>query len=435
MSDAQVSSLAPVHINHIMVGCQCWRRSCKCDLVLASRRELPIALADCHCMQSDHGYVVHTSRGVSIGLAPIPKIVNEIRKEKRRKNSGNKSARLDRLLDLALDASSPLVDMDQPLRITGSPSAGRLDWSAMGATCDPTQKLGLGVRGRRKRETIEAFAYLLENVLLPRVRANSRGAPDKPACKPTIIDAGCSTGSLLLPLAFAFPEAHFVGVDLKQQSLALLRERARAAGLSDARVSTCECRIEDYNGPCDAIVSLHACGGASDATLQLAARRAPSGARAVPFAVSPCCVGAVALGNFCLGGGVQGTGARGAASTWLLGLLRRAASPSPSDEAGERGSSSSCSPSSLDGAASGADLFALLTASADASASLGLEGDAATRQRRAKRVVEVDRLAAMPGEGLGGRLMTIRGETMAATSSLTDVLVGPPDLWPESPSP
>ena len=319
-----------------MVGCQCWRRHCKCDLVLASRRELPIALADVHCMPSDQGYVLHTSRGVSIGLAPMSQVVNELRKEKRRKHSGNKMTRLDRLLDLALDASSPLVDMEQPLHSTGMPSVGRLDWSAMGATCDPTQKLGLGVRGKRKRETIEAFAWLLENLILPRV---NQEAHCRPASMPTIVDCGCSTGSLLLPLAFAFPEVHFVGVDLKQQSLALLRERARAAGLSDARVSTCECRIEDYSGPCDAIVSLHACGGASDATLQLAARRAPIGARAAPFAVSPCCVGAVALGNFCLGGGVQGTGARGAASAWLVGLLRRTAL----DEAEERVSSSSSS--------------------------------------------------------------------------------------------
>ena len=74
-------------------------------------------------------------------------------------------------------------------------------------------------------------------------------------------------------------------------------------------------------------------------------------------------------------------------------------------------------------------MFTLLTACADASAATGLEGETATRQQRAKRVVEIDRLAAMSGGGLGGRLMKIRGEAMSATSSLTDVLVGPPESF------
>ena len=51
---------------------------------------------------------------------------------------------------------------------------------------------------------------------------------------------------------------------------------------------------------------------------------------------------------------------------------------------------------------------------------------ARARQRRAKRVIEIDRLAAMPGEGLGGVMLRLTGKATAATSSLTDVLVGPP---------
>ena len=154
----------------------------------------------------------------------------------------------------------------------------------MGKTCDPVQKLGPGVRGQRKRETIEAFAWLLERVLLPQVRFNL--AANCSCGIPTIIDAGCSTGSLLLPLAFAFPDVHFVGVDLKSQSLVLLEERARACGLSEARVSTCECRIEDYDGPCDAIVSLCVCPGRTLLSLPLLAP-ASHGLIHV-YAYSPC---------------------------------------------------------------------------------------------------------------------------------------------------
>ena len=81
----------------------------------------------------------------------------------------------------------------------------------------------------------------------------------------------------------------------------------------------------------------------------------------------------------------------------------------------------------------GTDLFALLTKSADAhwtsEAVGGPGGAAAARQQRAKRVIEIDRLASMPGDGLGGRLMRLSGAAMAATSSLAEVLVGPPEVF------
>ena len=111
----------------------------------------------------------------------------------------------------------------------------------------------------------------------------------------------------------------------------------------------------------------------------------------------------------------QGTRPRAAASAWLESELTRHAPPE------------------LGGAASS---FGLLAAWADAS-SLSLQGDAARRrQRRAKRVVEIDRLAALldaGGEGggspsCGGGILTISGAAMRATSCLTDVLVGPRGL-------
>ena len=296
--------------------------------------------------------------------------------------------------------------MQRPLHPTGDIT---LDWANMSSTCDPFRvapRMADTPRGQRKRETVEAFAWLLEHVMLPRCDESRR--------RLTIVDAGCSTGSLILPLAFAFPDANFVGVDLKPNSLALLNERAAAAGLSN-RVSTWEGRIEDYNGPCDALVSLHACGGASDAALQLAARRAPAGRRAAPFAVSPCCVGALPVGV--APGGRFGSASRGAASAWLSSHLTRAAAAESGDGCG----------------GGGTDLFALLTKSADAhwtsEAVGGPGGAAAARQQRAKRVIEIDRLASMPGDGLGGRLMRLSGAAMAATSSLAEVLVGPPEVF------
>ena len=370
-----------------------------------------------------------------------PATPRRARADKRRANRANKEARLDRLLDSILTPCAEgtvsvldgLLDMNRPLRTTSAPSESRLDWDAMGPSCDPFRvapRLAETPCGQRKRESIEAFAWLLEEVLLPSVRATQGARPDahtgsSPA--PVIVDAGCSTGSLILPLAFAFPDARFVGVDVKASSLALLRERAAVAGLSE-RVSTWEGRIEDYDGECDGIISLHACGGASDAALQLATRCAPVDARAAPFAVSPCCVGALPRGITSLGSKKAGSSGRGAASTWLSEHLLRAA------DAETRASRLSASrlDEEDDTSTVEAEIFALLAASAGSDGSARQEhaggGDATrTRQRRSKRVVEIDRLAAMPGDGLGGLMLTVAGQATAATSSLTDVLVGPPD--------
>jgi len=388
----------------------------------------------------------------AVGDAPKPP-------SRQRRHRLRELEKLDRLLDDILRVApqdSPLLaslmEVELPLVETGEPAATRLSWSGMAGPCDPcriechaSKRMAAGQpRGDRKREQVAAFAWLIDTVLLPQAAAAS-------ASPPTIVDAGCSTGSLLLPLAFAFPHARFVGVDMKRGSLARLRERAEAAGggLSE-RVTTWQGRIEDYTGSCSAVVALHACGGASDAALGLARRHA------VPFAVSPCCVGKLSFGT-------SGSQPRAAASAWLLSRLRSA------------------------GAATelGGELraFGLLAAWADSS-SLALHGDAVRRQRRAKRAVEIDRLGGMgqgllaqhaqhgqtwaigqglcrlgldgsrPAEaagvahgvvlgeedngeeaarcgasgGLGGGILKIGGPAMHATSSLTDVLVGPTAL-------
>ena len=49
---------------------------------------------------------------------------------------------------------------------------------------------------------------------------------------PTIVDAGCGTGSLLLPLAHCFPSATFVGIGLKRRSLDRMLDRASSGGLT-----------------------------------------------------------------------------------------------------------------------------------------------------------------------------------------------------------
>lgn len=72
---------------------------------------------------------------------------------------------------------------------------------------------------------------------------------------------------------------------MKPAAVALLQERARAAGLTN--VSAVRGMIETYTQQhFDVCLALHACGNATDAALLLAA------ARRAAYVVSPCCVGA-----------------------------------------------------------------------------------------------------------------------------------------------
>jgi hypothetical protein len=78
-------------------------------------------------------------------------------------------------------------------------------------------------------------------------------------------------------------KVHFIGVDVNSKSIALLRERAGKAGLTN--VSAVCGLIETYQGECDVALALHVCGAGTDAVLLQAV------SRRCAFIVAPCCVG------------------------------------------------------------------------------------------------------------------------------------------------
>ena len=323
-------------------------------------------------------------------------------------------ARLDILLDRA-EASAGYPTTVPPC------GAARIDWDALPPGCDPclvSPKMREGtLRGERKRESVSAMAWLLREALLPLAPA-----------RPTIVDAGCGTGSLLLPLAALITDATFVGVDTKRGSLDRMMARAAAAGPElVGRVVPWHGRIEDYDGDLQCVVSLHACGGASDAALQLAAQRR------VPFAVSPCCIGKLR---------------RGPASRWLRELLELAEPDAAAAEAAfallaawadsehVAAAAPALSVARRGGAAS--DVPAAEVASA-AHLVATAHAVVAARRQRAKTLVELDRLAALgEGEGEGrpesavvhgptatpGKLRWIEGAVMC-TSGQAEVITGP----------
>jgi 2-polyprenyl-3-methyl-5-hydroxy-6-metoxy-1,4-benzoquinol methylase len=144
---------------------------------------------------------------------------------------------------------------------------------------------------------VESFFAVLQPIIAAAGRSSTptqqAGIPPEPAELPQqqqqqqwrlhIVDFGCGTGNLLLPLAALFPCCNFTGVDMKPAALQLLQQRAAAAGLSNVAVFAG--MIEQYTQPFDVALALHACGNATDHVLQMAVHRGAA------FVVSPCCVG------------------------------------------------------------------------------------------------------------------------------------------------
>ncbi|CAD7702304.1 unnamed protein product [Ostreobium quekettii] len=159
-----------------------------------------------------------------------------------------------------------------------------IDWDALPASCDPRRFLqskdpSTSGRAMRKRWQVESFCLLLRRLLSTPQRQK-------------VVDFGCGTGCLVVPLAHLFPAHQFVGLDMKAQALRILEDRALAAGVQN--LSTVLCMVEHYDEPFDVSLALHACGNATDHALLQAQRRRAA------YIVSPCCVGKL---KFSMAGG------------------------------------------------------------------------------------------------------------------------------------
>ena len=151
---------------------------------------------------------------------------------------------------------------------TAAVALGEMDWASCPPSADPSgaHRRGGAARGARKRRQVESFLAVLRAARL------HDGAETRDRTKVrTVVDFGCGTGNLILPLAAANPSTRFVGLDLNPRSVALLRERADAAGLTNVRAEVG--LIEDYEGPCDVALALHVCGDGTDAVLLQAQAR------------------------------------------------------------------------------------------------------------------------------------------------------------------
>ena len=71
---------------------------------------------------------------------------------------------------------------------------------------------------------------------------------------PTVLDAGCGTGSLSIPLAQA--GAHVNGIDFSGRMIQTAKDRARQAGVPGSRLSFAVRDLASVNEPYDTIVCI-----------------------------------------------------------------------------------------------------------------------------------------------------------------------------------
>lgn len=124
-------------------------------------------------------------------------------------------------------------------------------------------------RVERKERQCDAFVAAISALCLP------PGA--------VVVDGGCGSCGLTLPLAWTFPHLVFVGIDMNPVATELMMERVAAAGLTNVRAFTSS--ISAFTEPFDLAIGLHACGQASDDIIHLAVMSQK------PYLVAPCCFG------------------------------------------------------------------------------------------------------------------------------------------------
>ena len=98
-----------------------------------------------------------------------------------------------------------------------------------------------------------------------------------------IVDFCGGSGHVGLPLAVLLPHCKVVVADINQESLEIVRTRATAAGLTN--LTTWSGDVAAFDVCFDIGVALHACGEATDLSLNACVAARAS------FVFSPCCVG------------------------------------------------------------------------------------------------------------------------------------------------
>ena len=301
-----------------------------------------------HPVTRDHGLRVRlayessdssAASGVAVPLSPERVLLRQERAASYARRRQRVAARTDAVIEKVVQALATAADDDdgdvsdlqKSLAQLSLPvlQAEPLDWNAAPAAIDPARGGGLNAatsdstamqrRATRKRAAVEAFLVVAKALLMvgadddDDVPCQNDHSKKKSHNTTAIADLGCGAGNLALPLAWWLqhdPTTHdfynILGVDLNGLALERLQDRTLKSAKGDDSpplITTlqqdllelvvvpdgAERRRNDVNvlgfSDCSAVVSLHACGAASDLAIAAALRRD------LPFAVSPCCIG------------------------------------------------------------------------------------------------------------------------------------------------
>ena len=357
-----------------------------------------------------------------------------------RRRTEKRRQRTEELLDsiedgtfLHLTPTQPLVEL-QNLQIPTLQIPQTINWNTINPQLDPIQggKLRQGTqRGLRKRAQVEAFHHLVSTFLdakLQKVDDNISSYEEMDGV--TIIDAGCGAGNLAISLA-GIPyssnmNVNVLAVDVNDHALDRLTKRAQI--LPPEKLAVLSADLANYDliqskippNHSVIVVSLHACGAASDMAMNLAIRCK------APFVICPCCTAKSLTKRlpqdtgkrttFDLSASFQRSGATSdivyPRSNWLRNKLH---------------DGDALAAMSLE------EKYTILAKTADVGLGPQIPSQQRLQQSRAKKIVELDRLmAASEGYGYDVRLMRIsghdplvygKGELLIGGKDVADVLL------------
>lgn len=189
---------------------------------------------------------------------------------------------------------------DESLRILNAPE---IDWESRPDMDPQSRKGGLikenSPRGMRKRRQVEAFVHVCRRLLssstnnTPMETASAVAAEGDDGAemrtghrRSLIVDAGSGAGNLSIPLDgfLGSSDVGVLAVDVNEVALRRLVDRRPSVKILCADLATDIAMEDDASSEMAAmVVSLHACGAATDLAIRLATDRR------LPFCMSPCC--------------------------------------------------------------------------------------------------------------------------------------------------
>jgi len=123
----------------------------------------------------------------------------------------------------------------------------KLDWEHVPDGVDPTSGFLKEGRAERKRWQVENFIQLAQSLLKD---------------GEVVVDFCSGSGHLSIPMAYRFPDCHFILVERNPVPLEIGEKRIKDSGLRN--VELCNTYIQDFQHDFDLGLALHACGEATD---------------------------------------------------------------------------------------------------------------------------------------------------------------------------